>query len=241
MRIIVMGATSGIGRAVAEIYLREGHIVGLCGRRLKKLEEMKSRYPDNAFISTVDVTADDATDALHALVSEIGGMDLYIHCSGYGKQTLLLDGEVEMQTADTNVLGFTRMLDWAYRYFADNSKRGHIAFISSIAGTKGLGASPSYSASKRYQWIYAEALAQMAKMNGHDIRFTDIRPGFVDTDFLNGGKYPLMLDVERVARSVASAIRSSKRVAVIDYRYRALCFFWRLIPSWLWIRLPIHS
>lgn len=241
MKIVIMGATSGIGRAVAEIYLRDGHEVGVCGRRTERLEEIKSIFPDKVHVATVDVTSDDATSIFSRLIEEMGGMDLYIHCSGYGRQTEYLDADTEMQTAATNVMGFTRIIGSAYRYFAANKRHGHIAFISSIAGTRGLGASPSYSASKRYQWIYAEALEQMTRMHGYNIRLTDIQPGFVDTDFLRGGRYPLMLDVESVARSVVRAIASSKRVAIIDWRYRLLCFFWRMIPTSVWVRMPVHS
>ena len=241
MKIIIMGATSGIGRAVAEIYLRNGHQVGVCGRRTERLEEIKNKFPDNSHIATVDVNSNESISAFSRLIEEMGGMDLYIHCSGYGRQTENLDADTEMQTAATNVMGFTRFVGSAYRYFVANSRHGHIAFISSIAGTKGLGASPSYSASKRYQWIYAEALEQMARMRGHHIRMTDIRPGFVDTDFLGHGHYPLMLDVESVARSIVHAIATSKRVAVIDWRYKLLCFFWRMIPTSVWVRMPVHS
>ena len=59
MKIIIMGATSGIGRAVAEIYLRNGHQVGVCGRRTERLEEIKNNFPDNSYIATVDVNSNE--------------------------------------------------------------------------------------------------------------------------------------------------------------------------------------
>ena len=118
---------------------------------------------------------------------------------------------------------------------------GHLAAISSIAGTKGLGAAAAYSASKRYQNTYLDALAQLSRMQRLDIRITDIRPGFVDTPLLREGKYPMLMRPEKVAARIVRALEQRKRRIVIDRRYAVLVFFWRLIPEWLWERLPIRT
>ena len=114
--------------------------------------------------------------------------------------------------------------------------------ISSIAGTKGLGAAPAYSATKRFQNTYIEALAQLARMQRLNIHFTDIRPGFVDTDLLGDDKkYPLLMSPSKVATSIIRAIERRKPVCTTDIRYRILVFFWRLIPRFLWERLPVKN
>ena len=100
-----------------------------------------------------------------------------------GYQNRNLEPEIELNTARTNVEGFIRMVTAAFDYFK-KTKKGHIAVISSIAGTKGLGVAPAYSATKRFQNTYIDALAQLARMQHLNIRFTDIRPGFVATDLL---------------------------------------------------------
>ena len=196
-------------------------------------EEIATRQ---LFIRQVDVTASDAPERLLGLVEEMGGMDMYIHSSGIGYKNMALDGRIERETVITNALGFTQMADAAFDWFKVRGG-GHIAFISSVAGTKGLGAAPSYSATKRYQWIYAQALAQLSSMERYNISFTDIRPGFVATGFLGSSKYPLLLEKHYVAQKIVKAILARKRSVIIDYKYKILCLFWRMIPNWLWERL----
>lgn len=192
--------------------------------------------PQRIFIRQIDITASDAPERLLGLVEEMGGMDLYIHSSGIGFKNMALDGRIERETVITNALGFTQMVDAAFDWFKERGG-GHIAFISSVAGTKGLGAAPSYSATKRYQWIYAQALAQLSSMERYNISFTDIRPGFVATGFLGSSKYPLLLEKHYVAQKIVKAILARKRSVIIDYKYKILCLFWRMIPNWLWERL----
>ena len=134
----------------------------------------------------------------------------------------------------------------AFDYFRQQQTEGrlpsegrHIAVISSIAGTKGLGAAPAYSAPKRFQNTYIDALEQLARMQHLRICFTDIRPGFVATDLLRGGNYPMLMRPERVAQHIVRALERRKRVAIIDVRYRLLVFFWRLIPRAIWKRMPV--
>lgn len=239
-RAIIVGATSGIGRRVAIELRRAGWHIGVAGRRADLLDELAKAYPDIA-TERIDITAADASERLQALIDKVGGMDLYFHSSGIGFQNRELDTEIELHTVRTNCEGFVRMVDTAYHYFAKQG-HGHIAVISSIAGTKGLGAAPAYSATKAMNNTYIQALAQLAHMQKHDILFTDIRPGFVATDLLGDGKhYPMLMRPEKVANTIVKAINSKKRVAVIDWRYRALVFFWRLIPRWIWERLNIQN
>ena len=241
-RVIIVGATSGIGLEVARIYLGRGYTLGLAGRRIDRLEEIRRKDPSHVFIKRIDVTSDDAAGCLRELIDDVGGMDLYIHCSGVGSQNMLLDWDIERNTISTNASGFARMVLAAYRYFADNGIMGQIAVISSIAGTKGLGAAPSYSATKRFQNTYIDSLAQLSRMRGDNISFTDIRPGFIRTDLLKDGRhYPMLMSVEYASRLITKAIDRRKRSKIIDWRYEILVFLWRLIPEWLWERLPIRN
>ena len=90
------------------------------------------------------------------------------------------------------------------------------------------------------QNVYLQALEQQANARGLRIRFTDIRPGFVDTALLNGDfKYPMMLRPENVAREIVSAINSRQHIRVIDWRYRLLTAFWRRIPRFIWRRFKL--
>ena len=238
-KAIIVGASSGIGLEVAKLLLADGWNLGVAARREEPLQDLKAVASERVEIMTIDVTKPDAGEKLLALIGQLGGMDLYFHASGIGKQNRTLEEDVELNTMETNAVGFTRMIGTAYRYFAQQGK-GHIAAITSIAGTKGLGPAPAYSATKALQATYLQALEQQARQRGLDIRFTDIRPGFVDTALLNGTfKYPMLMKPESVARDIVSSIYRKRHVRVIDGRYRVLTFFWRLIPNCLWRRMKL--
>lgn len=231
-KAIVIGASSGIGLEVAKLLIEQGWMVGVAARRVELLQEIGA-----AAVERIDVTTDEAAEALHRLIDKIGGMDLYFHVSGIGKQNRELKADIELATVQTNGVGFTRMIGEAYRYFA-NQGSGHIAAITSIAGTKGLGPAPSYSATKAMQNVYLQALEQQALSRGLNIRFTDIRPGFVDTALLSGDfHYPMMLRPENVAKEIVWAINHHKHIRVIDWKYRILTAVWRRIPRWVWRRM----
>lgn len=238
-RIVIIGATSGIGYEVAKIYCRLGWRVGVAGRRIERLEAFKEQAPEQIEIQQIDVTETEAVEKLHSLIDKLGGMDIFLLSTGIGSQNRTLNSDIELSTVNTNALGFTRMVTAAYNYFKEEGG-GHLSVISSIAGTKGLGAAPAYSATKRFQNTYIDALAQLARMEKQPVRFTDIRPGFVKTDLLKNDKYPLLMDPELVAQKIVKALSRKKRRVIIDWRYAILVFFWKLIPSYIWERLSIH-
>lgn len=241
-KIIIVGASSGIGREVALNFIKDGWHVGLAARREAPLRELKEQFPSQVEYELLDIVQPDAPDKLHSLITRLGGMDIYFHCSGIGHQNTRIDIEVELQTIRTNALGFTQMIDTVYNYFKQNKQAGQIAVVSSIAGTKGLGVSPSYSATKRYNNIYIDCLDQLARMQEVKISFTDIRPGFVTTALLDDGQhYPAQMTVEYAGKKIFNAVKKRKRVAIIDWKYAIMVFFWQLIPRWLWVRLPIHT
>jgi short-subunit dehydrogenase len=235
-RIIIIGATSGIGREVAKLYIARGWQVGVAGRRTDELENLRQEAPQQVYTETIDVTHDDAPTRLQSLIDKVGGMDIFLLSSGIGKQNPTLEADIELRTASTNVTGFMRMTMTAYHFFAKQGY-GHIAAISSIAGTKGLGIAPAYSATKCFQNTYLDSLDQLAHMNGLNICFTDIRPGFVATPLLKDDSYPLLMKAPDVAAQIVKGIDRKKRTLIIDWRYRILVFFWRLIPRFIWLRL----
>lgn len=256
-KAIVMGATSGIGMEVAKLLAGNGWQVGIAGRRVERLEaltqEVNERSKSKDFLGKaiaqgeitsykiIDVTSPNAPLLLLELIEEMGGIDLYFHSSGIGWQNNSLDIEKELKTVETNGVGFVRMVDTAFKWFADHQKKGRIACITSIAGTKGLGAAPAYSSTKRFQNHYLECLSQQAHMRHLPISVTDIRPGFVKTDLIAGSSYPLQLSPSDVAVHIVRAIEKGKEVKVIDWRYSLLVFFWHLLPRWIWTRMRITS
>ena len=233
-KAIIVGASSGIGLEVARLFIQRGWTVGVAARRLDLLQTIGA-----ADVEQIDVTSADAPDKLMQLVERLGGMDLFFYASGIGKQNRELTPDIELATVETNGLGFIRMIGCAYRFFAQQG-RGHIAAITSIAGTKGLGPAPAYSATKAMQNVYLQALEQQANARKLDIRFTDIRPGFVDTALLSGSFHsPIMLRPQAVAREIVSAIEHHEHIRVIDWKYRILTAVWRRIPRCIWRRIKL--
>lgn len=251
-----MGATSGIGQEVARLLAANGYEVGIAGRREERLVQMAQATPGIVTHRQIDVTKEDAPTELQKLIEELGGMDLYFHSSGIGWENVALDADKELKTVETNGVGFVRMVSAAYNWFAeqradeakqraegdeqragDKERKARIACITSIARTRGLGAAPAYSATKRMQAHYLECLSQQARMRHLNIGITDIRPGFVATDLIAGSHFPLQLKTEDVARTIVRAIESGSEVVTIDWRYRLLVAAWQLIPRWLWVRL----
>ena len=245
-RAIIIGATSGIGREVARHLSRHGVILGIAGRRRDRLEQLATELgKDRLFIAEMDVTHENATQALDALIAELGAPDLLLYAAGIGKQNPTLDEGIECNTVLTNSLGMVRIVDHFINYVKrtatyNKAHKAHIAVITSVAGTKGIGQAPAYSATKSMQSTYLVALAQHARMQRIPITVGDIRPGFVATEILNPEKhYPMMMTAERAARYVIVSLRRHKRITIFDWRYRLLVGFWRCIPRCVWERLTM--
>lgn len=247
-RAIIIGASSGIGRQVAQLLVQDGWHVGHAARRTERLEELKRINKERVKTIEMDVTKETATTQLRTLITQIGGMNLFFYAAGIGKQNPMLDEQIELSTVETNALGFTRMVGEAFRYFAERAG-GHIAVISSVAGTKGLGPAPSYSATKALQNTYLQALEQLANSRNLNIAFTDIQPGFVQTELLfpqsdvdnenESQQYPMLMSAQKVAKLIVKAIYKKRHKVVIDWRWRLLTSLWRCIPNCVWRKLNL--
>lgn len=240
-RIVITGASSGLGRRIAMAFAAKGWRVGVAARREAPLRELRDLYPGLVEYAVVDITSSEAPAQLETLVSRLGGMDIFLQAAGTGSQNLPLADDIERRTVMTNCTGFTAMVDAAFRIFASRpagSPRPLIAAITSVAGTKGLGAAPAYSASKRYESTYLTALEQLAHIRRLPIDFCDIRPGFIATDLLDPtDRYPMLMTPDHAVPLIVRAIERRRRVAVIDCRWWWLVQGWRLIPRWIWVRV----
>ena len=191
-KIVVIGATSGLGREMAAQLVRAGYKVGVAGRRSELLgsfvEEYKGVATEPIEQQVIDITSQGATASLDELIERMGGMDILLHVSGAGFENPSLEEGKERHITEVNSVGFVTIIDHAYHWFRTHGGKGHIAAVTSIAGTKGMGVAPAYSASKRLQTTYLSALAQHARMDGVRLHITDIRPGYAQTDILTPGK-----------------------------------------------------
>ena len=186
--------------------------------------------PEQVETEPLDITRDDAPGQLARLIDKLGGMDIYLHCSGIGKRNTGLLPEIELDTLRTNGEGFVRMVTAAFGYFRANGG-GHLAVISSIAGTKGLGSAPAYSATKRMQNTYIDALAQLAHMEKTRHPLYGHPPGFRRHPVACGRRALPDADEDRkVAARIMRVLKRRRRRVVIDRRYAVMVFFLETDP-----------
>jgi len=235
-RIIIVGATSGIGRKMAELYAAAGNIVGITGRRNELLNEIKSLYPEKIKTECFDVTGNENIHSLTSLIQKIGGLDILIYSSGVGEAIKELDWQMDKMTIETNVNGFTEIANWGFNYFIKQGY-GSMAVISSVAANRGNSWAPAYSASKAFQSNYFEALAIKAKRMKKDIGITCIEPGFVATKMAKGNKLFWVVPLEKATRQMITAIEKKKRKVYVSRRWWLVAKLMRLIPFWLYKRI----
>ncbi|HMD00561.1 MAG TPA: SDR family NAD(P)-dependent oxidoreductase, partial [Ferruginibacter sp.] len=134
-KVIIIGATSGIGRALAKLYVQSGYMVGATGRRAELLKSLKEEFPDNIITASFDVMGKKNTHHIQTLVDQLGGLDVFIYNSGYGDPSEKLEWPIEERTTLTNVNGFVESVTYVFNYFLKQGD-GQIAAISSIAANR---------------------------------------------------------------------------------------------------------
>lgn len=236
-KAIVIGATSGIGKGIAKHLVECNFKVGIIGRRVNLLNDIKSENPNSYFVKSFDVTDfKNALCKLEELVVELGGLDLVIVSSGTGDINDKLDFDIEKQAIDTNVLGFTSIVDWAFNYF-EKQKSGQLVVISSIGGLRGSGQSPAYNATKAFQINYTEGLRQKANKLKLPIFITDIRPGLVNTDMAKGDGLFWVMPVEKTVKQIFKAIKNKKKVAYVTKRWRFVAFVLKHLARFIYDKM----
>ena len=237
MNIIIIGATSGIGKALFLNYAKRDHRIGIVGRRTHLLEELRQQYPINTKAVTADITKlEESGFAINSIHEAFGQIDLAIVCAGTGELNPSLDYSIERPTIETNVIGWTFVVDTLYRLFEQQGK-GHLVVISSVGGLRGEPIAPAYSATKAYQINYMEALRKKAFNSGSRIITTDIRPGLVDTAMAKGEGLFWVMPVDKVASQIIAAIRKKKSKAYVTKRWRFIAVISRNLPFTIYKRM----
>ena len=237
MNIVIIGATSGIGKALFEKYARGDNRIGIVGRRANLLDELCQKYPSKTITAKADITnLEEIEQAINALHKELEYIDLAIVCSGIGDINATLEYNVERLTIDTNITGWTFVIDRLYNIFVQQG-HGHLVAITSAGGLRGEPIAPAYSASKAYQINYMEALRKNAFKSGGHIKVTDIRPGLVDTAMAKGEGLFWVMPVEKVANQIIAAIRKEKSKAYITKRWHVLAIINKSLPFMFYKRM----
>jgi short-subunit dehydrogenase len=236
-KVIIIGATSGIGKGLAQKLANENYVVGITGRRSELLNELKSQNPNVFHPKTFDIIdTKKIVENLENLTKELGGLDLLIISSGTGDLNENLDYEIEKRTIETNITGFTCIANWAFNYFEDQ-KAGHLVAITSVGGLRGSRIAPAYNSSKAYQINYLEGLRQKAQKLKKPIFVTDIRPGFVDTAMAKGEGQFWVASVEKATSQIYNAIKRKKKIAYITKRWRFIGIILKRIPRQVYDRM----
>ena len=236
-KVIIIGSTSGIGKGLAECFAANNYKVGITGRRKELLLELKDENPDAYLTKVIDVTdTSSSIQQLEELTNEIGGLDILVISSGIGEINEALDFEIEKQTIDTNILGFTSIADWTFNYF-EKQQSGHLVVISSIGGIRGSRQAPAYNASKAYQINYTEGLRQKAAKLKIPIFITDILPGLVDTKMAKGEGLFWVMPLEKAVHQMYHAIIRKKKVVYVTKRWRLIAFVLKILPRGIYDKM----
>ena len=235
-KVIIIGASSGIGRALAELYARQGHSVAITGRRTELLEEIKKAYPQNIVTKCFDVMGNENIEQLQSVIQELGGFDLLIYNAGFGEPSESLNRQIDERTIKTNVDGFAEIARFGFEYF---TKQGHgqIVGTSSIASVRGNSHAPAYSASKAFMSVYLEGLYIKSKKMKLNIAVTDIQPGFVKSKMAKGNKQFWIVPLDKAVRQIFAAIEAKRFRVYISKRWRLIAMLMKIVPRFIYRRI----
>ena len=227
---LVIGATSGIGKELAQLLVKDNYKVIITGRRAELLNELKTTSPENYSVFEQDVVDLQKTHELFDyLKSDFESIDLIVYNSGIGSASFNLEWENEYPIINTNVVAALKVYGLAFNLFREQGF-GHLVGISSIASIRGNRHAPGYFASKAFQANYLESLYMKGKRSKANIYVTDIQPGFVNTKMALGKTF-WMSSVEKATKQIYSAIKKKKKKAYITKRWRIIATVMRFVPA----------
>lgn len=245
-RTIIVGASSGLGAALAHEFARRGDAVALVARRESELRAVAAAIRGRSPKATVVVVVHDARDgekaapAWDACERSLGGpIDRIVYCAGVLHAVRVDEFDIgkDVSMVTTNLVGAMAWLDLAaVRFLA--RKRGQIVGISSVAGERGRIGAPAYGASKAGLTSFLESLRN--RLSRHGISVVTVKPGFIDTDMLKGveGTFGVM-PADRCARAIARACERRRQTIFVPGWWRPVLFLVRLIPSVIFRRMSV--
>lgn len=237
-KVIIIGATSGIGRALAVEMHRRGCMIGATGRRTERLDALCHELGDRIYPKAMDVARhDEARGQLQSLIEKMGGMDIIVLNAGVSNFRDGIDWKTERTVIDVNIRGFAALANFSFDYF-ERKKAGQIVGVSSLAGLFGYGLSATYNASKAFVSNYLQGYRQRAHHSNAKIRVTEIQPGFVESE-MTAGKPGMfwVAETEKAARQMADAIEQRRNHAYITKRWRLVAWAIKAMPNWMLNRL----
>jgi short-subunit dehydrogenase len=240
LKVVITGASSGLGRALARHYASGGAQLGLFARRAGVLSEVASGLQGNPALYTADVRDREALeDGAADFVGRFGAPDIVIANAGVSGGTLTERAE-DMDTIraifDTNVLGMAQTFQPFIGPMRENGS-GALAGISSVAGYRGLPGAGAYSGSKAAAIAYLESLR--VELRGSGLHVVTVCPGYVATPMTARNPYrmPFMLEADDAARRIGRIIASGRSFAVIPWQMAIVARLLRILPNAIYDRV----
>ena len=236
MRVVITGASSGIGEALARHYAARGAVLGLISRRAVSVANGAS-YP-------VDVTDEASLERVaRDFIDRFGVPDLVIANAGISSGTSAADqGDVLTlkRILEVNVAGLAATLA-AFAPAMREAGRGTLAGIASVAGFRGLAGNGAYCASKSAAITWMESLR--AELYGSGVSVVCVCPGYIDTPMTQVNRFhmPFLISADDAARRIARAIEAKRRLAVIPWQMALVSLVLRAMPGWLFDRIASRA
>jgi hypothetical protein len=236
-RVVISGASSGIGLALAHYYLNDGAIVAAFARRSELLQTLAAKFPDKVYCYVLDVRDSAAMqNAAQDFISRAGIPDIVIANAGVSRGTLTEyaeDIDSFQQVMDINVLGIVKTFQ-PFLGAMRESKNGTLVGIASVAGFRGLPGASAYSASKAAAISYLESLR--VELMGSGVKVVTICPGFIKTPMTDVNPYPMpfIQDVDEAAKRMVRAIERGCSFTVIPWQMGLVGRVLKLLPNWMY-------
>ena len=235
-RAILVGATDGIGLALAHGLLKRSWRVGLLGRGAARVSEVADdlarTHPSAKLVARVLDVTDRArvVPALDGLLRELGGMDLLVYCAG-----VIDRGSDPGRMFAVNAVGAIDVLEWGAGRL-EESGGGRLAAIGSVAGDRGRGGNPIYAGSKAALHQYMEGLRR--RLHPAGVGVTTVKPGWVRTKMLGTVPgFPPTITPERAAATIIRGLERGRDVFYVPAWWGAVSLAMRLVPRALFKRL----
>ena len=243
-RAIIVGASSGVGAALARELHAQGYVVAVLGRRLPELQHLANELNQvrtgtvAAYAHNVQVTAS-VPDLCRNVCAQLGGLDLFVYCAGvmYPNNPATNDTAADLEMLQTNLLGAVAWLNEIGPRL-QSAGSGQIVGIGSIAGDRGRRGIPAYSASKAGLHTYLEGLRN--RLSRHGVTVTTIKLWQVQTAMLaNADRVVQPASPELAARLIWRAIRLKRQVVYVPGRWATAGLVLQHIPSFIFRRLNL--
>ena len=244
LKVVVSGASSGLGLALARYYLERGALVAAFARRGELLRQLAAEFPDKAFCYALDVRDTPAVQrAANDFIARTAVPDIVIANAGVSVGTLTEyaeDLDAFQQVVDINVLGIVKTFQ-PFVAAMCAARHGTLVGIASVAGFRGLPGAGAYSASKAAAISYLESLR--VELRGSGVKVVTICPGYIKTPMTAANPYPMpfILEGDDAAKRIAHAIERQTAFAVIPWQMALVGYLLKLLPRWLHDRLFAHA